>query len=190
MIAIAALLLSASPALVDATTVVPHLALDLRYATTHNLVGEALYAHARCLLLPQTAEALARAEAQLEKQGLALLAWDCYRPRHVQWALWKKQPTPGLVANPARGSNHNRGAAVDVALRHLDGSPLELPTDFDDLTPRAARDATEGVSAEAQRNRAILQAAMRAAGFTTIRREWWHFDLKGALQLPVLDEEL
>lgn len=65
-----------------------------------------------------------------------------------------------------------------------------MPTDFDDLGPRAARDATDGVSAEAQHNRALLRAAMRAAGFTTIRREWWHFDLEGALSLPVLDEEL
>ena len=176
--------------LVDATAAVPGLVLDLRYATPHNLVGEALYTNARCLLLPQTAAALAHAQALLQKQGLTLVAWDCYRPRGVQWALWKKQPTPGLVANPARGSNHNRGAAVDVSLQRLDGGAVELPTDFDDLSPQAASAATEGVSEVAQHNRRILKAAMRAAGFTSIRREWWHFDLVGALSLPVLNDEL
>ena len=195
MLALAALLLIAADppthsALVDATSVVPHLRLDLRYATAHNLVGEVLYAHASCLLLPQTAQALARAEATLEAHGFALVAWDCFRPRRVQRELWKKQPTPGLVANPTRGSNHNRGAAVDVALVQLDGGAVALPTDFDDLSPKAAANASDELSDEAKRNRATLQAAMRGAGFTTIRKEWWHFDLKGALQLPVLDDEL
>lgn len=179
-----------SSALVDGTSAVPNLRLDLRYATTRNLVGEKLYQNARCLLLPQTAAALAKAETALEKQGLRLIAWDCYRPKRVQQALWKKQPTPGLVANPSRGSNHSRGAAIDVSLERLDGAAVELPTDFDDLTAKAAAKATDGVSAEAQKNRAILERAMREAGFTTIRKEWWHFDLRGALELPVLDDDL
>lgn len=176
--------------LVDATAVVPQLRLDLRYATAHNLTGKPLYHSAKCLLLPETAQALARAEAQLIPQGFTLVAWDCYRPRRAQWALWKISPTPGLVANPTRGSNHNRGAAVDVSLARLDGSPVELPTDFDALTPRAAAQAVDGVSREARANRAVLEEAMRTAGFTTIRREWWHFDLRGALARPVLDDEL
>ena len=176
--------------LVEATAVVAGLQLDLRYATNHNLTGTALYHSVRCLLLPQTAAALAKAQALLIAKGLRLVAWDCYRPQRVQWLLWKRAPTPGLVANPKRGSNHSRGAAVDVTLSRADGTAVEMPTDFDDFSPAAARAATDGLSAQALENRGILRQAMREAGFTTISKEWWHFDLAGALRLPVLTEEL
>jgi zinc D-Ala-D-Ala dipeptidase len=177
--------LLASP-LVDASAVVPDLRVDLRYATSHNLVGRAVSPETRCLLLPEAARALKHAQTLVAHQGFRLLAWDCYRPPEVQQLLWEKQPTPGLVANPKRGSNHSRGVAIDLTLAHADGTPVEMPTDFDDMTPRAERSATQGISATAQANRAVLKRAMLASGFSSIRREWWHFDLKGALERPVL----
>jgi len=177
------------PPLVDAATVVPGLRVDLRYATSRNLLGRAVSNETRCFLLPQTASALRQAELTVAREGFTLVAWDCYRPRWLQRLLWKRAPVAGQVANPARGSNHNRGAAVDLTLGRADGTPVEMPTDFDDLTPRAARDAVQGVSAVARAHRALLRQAMLSAGFTSIRREWWHFDLAGALSLPVLEDQ-
>ena len=178
-----------APELQDAAMRIPTLHLDLRYATKHNLAGRPLYHSARCLLRPEVIDALAKAQATLQKSGLSLLMWDCYRPPRAQWELWKVSPTPGLVANPKRGSNHSRGAAVDVSLCTAAGEPLAMPTDFDDLGPKAELRATEGISPDALRNRDRLVAAMRAAGFHTIRREWWHFDAPGALQLPLIEAE-
>jgi len=179
---------SASP-LVDASALIPGLRVDARYATPHNLLGRSVSGETRCLLLPEAAQALKRAQSLVARQGFTLLAWDCYRPPEVQQLLWEKQPTPGLVANPKRGSNHSRGVAIDLTLARADGAPLEMPTDVDDLSPRAARDATSGVSPAARANRETLKRAMLAAGFTSIRREWWHFDLAGALGYPVLGGE-
>lgn len=181
---------AAEPALVDATAVVPALRVDIRYATSRNVVGRPMYASGRCLLLPDVARALARAQAALRRRGYALLAWDCYRPLSVQRELWKVYPHPGFVASPARGSNHNRGAAVDVTLVALDGRPVEMPTDFDSFAPQAAQGATAGVSPEARAHREILRTAMVAAGFRTICKEWWHYDIAGALSRPLLDEPL
>jgi D-alanyl-D-alanine dipeptidase len=173
----------------DAGSLIPTLHLDMRYAQNRNLAGRPLYHSARCLLRPEVIEALAAAQAALQREGLSLLVWDCYRPARVQWELWRHSPVPGLVANPKHGSNHTRGAAVDVSLCTRSGALLPMPTDFDDLGPRAELSATEGVSNEARRNRDRLTAAMRGAGFHTIRREWWHFDAPRALDLPLLDAE-
>jgi D-alanyl-D-alanine dipeptidase len=85
-------------ALVDAAQAVPGLRLDIRYATSHNVTGRAVYASARCLLLPEVAQALARVQAALAKRGLGLLAWDCYRPLSVQRELWRAYPHAGFVA--------------------------------------------------------------------------------------------
>jgi D-alanyl-D-alanine dipeptidase len=175
--------------LLDAARLIPTLHLDMRYAQSHNLAGRSLYHSARCLLRPEVIAALRKAQTTLEAAGLSLLVWDCYRPARVQQELWKVTPVPGLVASPKRGSNHTRGAAVDVSLCTPSGEPLPMPTDFDDLGPKAALAATEGISPEARRNRNRLVAAMKGAGFHTIRREWWHFDAPGALDLPLLEAE-
>lgn len=173
--------------LVDVADAVPRATLDIRYATTRNFLHEAVYAKARCLLLPRTAAALARAEARLEAAGLRLLLWDCYRPLSVQKAMWAKVPVRGLVADPYHGGSfHNRGTAVDAAVVDLDGKPVPLPSDHDDFT-RAGRRDTPCADPKAARNRAALIDAMTAEGFTTIRTEWWHFDGPDAVHAPVLD---
>jgi zinc D-Ala-D-Ala dipeptidase len=176
--------------LVDAADVVPGLRLDIRYATTRNVTGHVIYAKARCLLLPEVAQALTRVQASLAKQGLGLLVWDCYRPLSAQRELWRVYPHPGFVANPKTGSNHNRGVAVDLTLADAKGQPVAMPTDFDSFDSRAYAAATEGIPEEARHNREILQTAMRAEGFRTIRKEWWHFDAPKALGYPLLDVPL
>lgn len=183
----------AAPAaqLVDVAGVVPDAVLDLRYATSDNLVRRAVYpAGARCLLLAPVAARLARVAARLRGEGLRLRLWDCYRPLAVQRELWRAVPRRGLVADPARGSHHNRGAAVDVALAALDGGEVPLPTGFDDVGPRARLAAVDGVSPEARRNRDRLRRAMEAEGFRPIRMEWWHFDAPEARGARVLEAAL
>ncbi|HET9449909.1 MAG TPA: D-alanyl-D-alanine dipeptidase [Aggregicoccus sp.] len=189
-----ALWLGAAPAaplveapLVEARSQVKDLVVDLRYATKDNFLKRAVYpANARCLLLPQAAERLAQAARLLRAQGFRLKVYDCYRPRAVQWEMWKLYPRPGYVADPRKGSNHNRGAAVDLTLVTEGGEAVEMPTPFDTFT-RAAHQGYAGGSAQSRANRERLRAAMEASGFKPNRMEWWHFDLPAATKLPVLD---
>lgn len=187
----AALAAAPAPPLVDVAHVVPDAVVDLRYATRDNLVRRPVYPPgARCLLLAPVAARLARVAARLRAEGLRLRLWDCYRPLAVQRALWRALPRPGLVANPATGSHHNRGAAVDVALAAADGGPVPLPTGFDDVGPRARLGAVQGVSPAARENRERLRAAMVAEGFHPNRMEWWHYRAPEARGAPILDAPL
>lgn len=174
--------------LVDATKVVPGLQLDLRYATTNNFVHQRLYpAGALCLLRRPVAERLAQVARALRKDGLSLKVFDCYRPTSVQEQMWKVFPHEGYVANPAKGSMHGRGAAVDLTLVHRDGAELEMPTPFDSFLPAAHVDDTSSSQA-AQANRALLQEAMKAAGFVPNPKEWWHFSAPEAKEYPLSNE--
>jgi len=181
---------AAAPELVDAAEVVPGLVLDIRYATENNFTGKKLYDAARCLLRPQVAANLAKAQALLAPKGYGLKVFDCYRPFSVQKKLWEAKPVRGLVASPAKGgSNHNRGAAVDLTLIRLDGSEVEMPTEYDDFG-KAARVNSTLPSKAAQAHRAILQAAMVRSGFKLMYMEWWHFDAENPLQYKTLDVPL
>jgi len=163
--------------------------LDIRYATDDNFLGRAVYDAPRCLLVPDAAERLRAAERTLRAEGYGLIVWDCYRPRSVQYAMWEILPDPDYVADPARGSRHNRGAAVDVGLRALDGRTIQLPTAHDDFTPRAHRDAAD-LPPEAIANRERLERAMTGAGWVPLSTEWWHFDAPGWERHPLRDDPL
>ena len=178
-----------SSPLIDLATLDPELRLDIRYATDDNFLGRAVYDAARCLLVPEAAERLLAAERELRGEGYRLVVWDCYRPRSVQYAMWEILPDPDYVADPARGSRHNRGAAVDVGLTALDGGPVPLPTEHDDFSPRAHRDATD-LPEEAIENRERLERAMTAAGWIPLPTEWWHFDAPGWERYPLRDDPL
>ncbi len=166
---------------------VPGLVEDLRYATVDNFLGRAVYPDgARCLLLAPVAERLARVARALEPKGFRLQAWDCYRPIHVQWAMWRLVPVKGYVADPHTGSNHNRGGAVDVTLVTLQGEPVEMPTPFDTFGP-AAHHGSSTATPDARAHRELLRQAMVDAGFRPNRMEWWHYDAPEARGAPVLD---
>ncbi len=178
-----------APQLADVASLVPDAVLDLRYATARNVVGRPLYpAGARCLLQPKVAERLARAAEALRAQGFRLRLYDCYRPLSVQKLLFEKESRPGFVADPYHGgSHHNRAAAVDVGLAGPGGEEIELPTEFDEFSPRASAHAVKGVSEAARAHRDALREAMVAAGFEPSRSEWWHFTAPEARGAPLLD---
>ena len=179
-----------APTLVDASTRVPGLVVDLAYASDDNFLGKAVYPEgARCLLLPGVAERLATVARALEARGFRLKAWDCYRPLHVQWAMWKLVPRKGYVADPHTGSHHNRGAAVDVTLVTLDGLPVDMPTPFDTFGPSAHHGSNAGTP-DARAHRELLRQVMVDAGFRPNRMEWWHFDAPERRGAPLLDVPL
>ena len=186
---------------VDVRTVVGDAVIDLRYATPNNFVGVPLYPpDARCLVHESMAPGLAAAAEQLRSAGAVLVFWDCYRPHDVQVRMWEAVPNPAWVARPgAYSRSHETGRSVDVTLasqqqqcpsgRQVAGLCLvDMGTDLDDFSPRALAQATDGVSAQAQSNRAQLRAAMSAGGLTVYSGEWWHFDGPGAgVDRPILD---
>ena len=163
--------------------------IDLRYATDDNFLGDTLYSANICLLRRDVAERLVKVHQYLRQKKLGLKIWDGYRPLSVQKKMWAKLPDPKFVADPKRGSNHNRGAAVDVTLVDLNGNELEMPTGFDDFSERA-RINYDKVSRNAKKNRAILQQAMKRYGFKTINSEWWHFNDKDMKKYLVIDVPL
>jgi D-alanyl-D-alanine dipeptidase len=177
--ALAALfLLSSKPAggtMTDLSEVAPGIQVDLRYATADNFFRRKFYTDARAMLRPATAKKLAAAQAECAARGLTLKVWDAWRPLRVQREMWKVMPDSNYVADPARGSRHNRGAAVDVTLVDKEGRELDMGTGFDDFSPRAHLDAP-GLSDAVQKNRAVLREVMERHGFKPLRTEWWHFD--------------
>ncbi|MGH7544122.1 MAG: M15 family metallopeptidase [Gemmatimonadota bacterium] len=179
----------AQEGLIDVGALDPGLVLDMRYAGDDNFLGRAVYDEARCLLVADAARRLLDAERALRIQGYRLVVWDCYRPLSVQREMWKILPDPTYVADPARGSRHNRGAAVDVGLLSLDGATVRWPTAHDDFTPLAHRDATD-LPADAIANRDRLERAMTDAGWIPLPSEWWHFDAQGWEAHPIQDEPL
>jgi len=179
----------AAEPLVDIAEHIPNALVELRYAREDNFLGRAVYPpQARCLLRESVTRRLSRVAERLAKEGLRLKLWDCYRPLSVQKTMWELFPKPGFVANPQTGSHHNRGAAVDLTLTNAEGVELEMPTPFDEFSPRARQGATQGVSKTAAFNRDKLKAAMEAEGFIANRAEWWHFAAKDARRFEVLEQ--
>ncbi|HTL70929.1 MAG TPA: M15 family metallopeptidase [Candidatus Eisenbacteria bacterium] len=172
--------------LVDIQSVHPRIRIDVRYATENNFMKERLYPAARCLVRREVAAKLARVQDRLEARGLGLKIFDGYRPLSVQKKMWARFPVEGYVANPAKGYNHNRGAAVDLTLVDGKGNELPMPSAYDEFSERAHRDYAGGTEAERE-NRALLQSEMEREGFHGLTTEWWHFDDAAAKSYPLLD---
>ncbi len=172
--------------LVDVTALDDTFVIDLRYATADNFTGQAIYSKAVCLLQRATAEKLAAAQREFAEHGYRIKIWDAYRPLSAQKVLWEVVGDPAFVADPAKGSIHNRGAAVDVTLVDEDGNELPMPTGFDDFSEKAAIDY-DGCTPEEARNRDFLGEIMVKHGFVRYRAEWWHFVDEDGAQYPLLD---
>jgi len=166
--------------LVELTKVDPTIKLEIRYATTNNFLGTVFYSQPRAFMQRPAAEAVARASTKLHMFGYGLLVHDAYRPWYVTKVFWDATPDDKkvFVADPAKGSRHNRGCAVDLTLYDLKtGKPIEMVSTYDETTARAYPDYPGGTSIQ-RWHRALLRAAMEAEGFTVYEAEWWHFDYK------------
>jgi CubicO group peptidase (beta-lactamase class C family)/D-alanyl-D-alanine dipeptidase len=164
--------------LVELAKLEPGIKLDIRYATTKNFVGAPFYSQARAFLQRPAAEALVRAHHSLEKQGYGLLIHDAYRPWSVTKMFWEATPqeSRGFVANPAAGSKHNRGCAVDLTLfDRSTGEAVDMVGGYDEFSDRSAAFYPGGTDLQ-RWQRALLREAMEAQGFNVISNEWWHFD--------------
>lgn len=178
-----------SPELVELVTLDSTIKLDVRYATPNNLAGRAVYTEARALLQRPAAEALVRVHRALGQKGYGLLVFDGYRPWRVTKLFWDVTPPEKreFVADPSKGSKHNRGCAVDLSLYELaSGREVEMPSVYDDMSPRAYPTYTGGTE-EPRARRDLLRAAMEREGFTVEPNEWWHFNYKDWTQYPILD---
>lgn len=177
------------PELVELTTLDPAIHLDIRYATTNDFLGTAVYTQGRAFLQKPAAEALVRALHKLQPLGYGLLIHDAYRPWYVTKIFWDATPPEGkiFVADPSQGSRHNRGCAVDLTLYDLaSGKPIEMPGTYDEMSPRSFPDYPGGTSLQ-RWHRDLLRRAMESEGFTVYEHEWWHFDYKDWHDYPILN---
>ncbi len=175
--------------LMELITLDPTIRLDIRYAGSNNFVGQPVYKEARAFLQRPAAEGLVAAHRELARHGYGLLIHDGYRPWAVTKLFWEVTP-PALrefVADPATGSKHNRGAAVDLSMYDLaTGTPVQMPSDYDEFTRRAYPDYPGGAP-DARGRRDLLRSVMERHGFTVEANEWWHFNYNGWREYPILD---
>jgi CubicO group peptidase (beta-lactamase class C family)/D-alanyl-D-alanine dipeptidase len=176
-----------APDLVELTSLDPTIRLDVRYATANNFLSAPLYSQARAFLQRPAAEALARAHRRLEAAGYGLLIHDAYRPWYVTKMFWDATPVDKhiFVADPATGSRHNRGCAVDLTLYdRKTGAPLVMTGGYDEMSDRSFAFYPGGTSLQ-RWQRDLLRRAMEAEGFGVYEWEWWHFDYKDWSRYPV-----
>lgn len=177
------------PELVELIKIDPGFHLDIRYAHSNNFLSTPVYSQARAFLQRPAAEALVRALHKLGPLGYGLLIHDAYRPWYVTRIFWDATPPEGkiFVANPAEGSRHNRGCAVDLTLNDLaSGQAIEMPGVYDEMSPRSFPNFPGGTSLQ-RWYRDLLRRAMEAEGFTVYEDEWWHFDYKDWKSYEILN---
>jgi CubicO group peptidase (beta-lactamase class C family)/D-alanyl-D-alanine dipeptidase len=176
-----------APDLVELTRLDPTIKLEVRYASTDNFLGSVFYSEPRAFLQRPAAEALVRAHRKLKERGYGLLIHDAYRPWYVTRVFWEATPDDKklFVADPSRGSRHNRGAAVDLTLYDLKtGRPVEMVGTYDEIGDRSYPDYPGGTSLQ-RWHRELLRDVMESVGFTVYEAEWWHFDYKDWQKYPI-----
>lgn len=149
---------------------------DMRYATENNFLNAKVYDCAECYLRFKTVKKLVEANQKFMKLGYKIKIFDCYRPLDVQKKMWAIVSNPSYVADPSKGSIHNRGAAVDITLVDFDGNELDMGTDFDHFGKESAH-LYENFSKNVINNRKLLREVMEDSSFKIIKSEWWHYDL-------------
>lgn len=168
------------PELVDVAKLDPRIKFEIRYATTRNFLSTPVYSSARAFLQRPAAEAMLRAHRELMKQGYGLLIFDAYRPWYITKIFWDATPPDKheFVADPAKGSRHNRGCAVDLTLYDLKtGKEIEMTGGYDEMSERSYPNYAGG-TAEQRAHRDLLRKAMEKEGFQVYESEWWHFDYR------------
>lgn len=177
---------------------IPDIELDIKYATDDNFTSSVLYDTALCYLAYETAQQLKLVQDSLRNiksfqgttypEGLGIKIWDGFRPISVQFKMWEIVPDENYVANPHKGSSHNRGAAVDLTLIDFaTKKELNMPTTFDYFGPPAHHDY-DSLSTEVLENRKLLKELMeQVGGFSAYKMEWWHYSYTGQEEFPIRD---
>lgn len=173
--------------LVEIKKAVPSIVLDIRYATANNFMKQVMYKQARAFARKPVVAQLKKIQAILNKKGYGLKIFDGYRPYAITVAFYQKASDKNFVANPNKGSKHNRGCAVDLTIIDLKtGKDIPMPTPYDSFAPEAAPHYQK-LPANVIKNRDFLIAAMQANGFKVIYNEWWHFDFNGWQEYDLMD---
>jgi zinc D-Ala-D-Ala dipeptidase len=173
--------------LVNLKSYIPDLVLDIRYATNNNFTGQRVYDKAMAFARLPVAQALKNIQAELKQKGLGLKIYDAYRPYAITVKFYKIAKDTSFVADPRKGSRHNRGCAVDLTIIDLKtGRELDMPTGYDSFTPQASANY-KNLSAKKLANRQLLRSVMERHGFKVLSSEWWHFDYSGWEQFGLLN---
>lgn len=173
--------------LIELKKMIPDLMLDIRYATANNFMKQVMYSQARAFARKPVAEQLKKIQAELRKKGYGLKIYDAYRPYAITVSFYKKASDKSFVANPAKGSKHNRGSAVDLTLIDFKTKKeVPMPTPYDSFAPEAAA-AYRKLPPAIIHNRDFLIRTMRAHGFRVIKNEWWHYDFIGWQNYALMD---
>lgn len=178
-----------TPELVEITKLDPTIKLDIRYATKNNFLGRRVYAQPRAFLQRPAAVALSRVNQSLRKQGYGLVIFDGYRPWSVTKIFWEATPEDRklFVADPSKGSRHNRGCAVDLSLFELKtGRIVQMPSEYDEMTERAHINYACAAE-ESAKMRDLLRREMEAEGFAVYEPEWWHYDYQDWQEYPIMN---
>ena len=174
-------------ALTEIKKAIPNITLDIRYATKNNFMNEIMYRQARAFARKPVVDQLKIIQKELNKQGFGLKIYDGYRPYSVTVAFFKKATDKAFVANPNKGSRHNRGCAIDLSIIDLKtGKELPMPTPYDSFSPLAASNYLP-LPEDVLKNRLMLISVMEKHGFKVLENEWWHFDFVGWKDFDLVD---
>jgi D-alanyl-D-alanine dipeptidase len=173
--------------LIEIKKAIPNISLDIRYATKNNFMQQVMYKQARAFARKPVVEALKKIQTELNKKGLGLKIFDGYRPYTITVAFYKKASDKNFVANPAKGSKHNRGCAVDLTIINLKtGKEIAMATPYDSFSAAAAANYP-AVSTEVKKNREFLISIMRKNHLNVLENEWWHYDFTGWENYSLMD---
>ena len=161
------------------------ISVELRYAKKNNITGRKIYLENKCMLIEEAAEKLLLASKIAKTFKCKLKIYDAYRPKYVQEALWSFCPNKKFLADPAKGSPHTRGIAVDLTLIR-NNNEMDMGTDFDDFTEKAFH-LSNNVSVKVKQNRSLLLSIMTLAGFDFYHNEWWHYQLFNPKKYPLIN---
>ena len=162
----------------------PDFVYNMKYATTANFLQAKVYDCEACYLRYKTVKSLISANEKFLKKGYRIMLFDCYRPLFIQKKMWEIVSNPNYVADPKKGSIHNRGGAVDIGLVDKDGKELDMGTSFDHFGIEASHDFDQ-LSDEIKANRKLLRRIMTQNNFRIFESEWWHYNLKNAQKDPI-----
>ncbi len=172
--------------MVSLTDFIPKIKIDLRYSHYDNIFNDILYVQGEAFLNITAAESLKKVQEEIAQDGYELVIWDAYRPYSVTVKMWNIIQDSRYAATPQKGSRHNRGMAVDVTLKKINGEYLEMPTEFDNFSKKASP-LYQNLAQNVIENRDYLISKMHKHGFRVISSEWWHFDYQNWYSVPIMD---